>query len=39
MMISLAFDHPVLDGAPAARFLDRIAQLAEDPMLMLTIDR
>jgi pyruvate dehydrogenase E2 component (dihydrolipoamide acetyltransferase) len=37
MTLSLVFDHRVLDGAPAARFLDRIAQLVEDPMLLLTL--
>ena len=31
MTLSLVFDHRVIDGAPAARFLDRIAQLVEDP--------
>ncbi|HSJ54169.1 MAG TPA: dihydrolipoamide acetyltransferase family protein [Anaerolineae bacterium] len=36
MILSLVFDHRVIDGAPAARFLDRIAQLVEDPMLLLT---
>jgi pyruvate dehydrogenase E2 component (dihydrolipoamide acetyltransferase) len=35
MVLSLVFDHRVIDGAPAARFLDRIAQLIEDPMLLL----
>lgn len=35
MTISLVFDHRVIDGAPAARFLDRIAQLIEDPLLLL----
>ncbi len=38
MTLSLVFDHRVLDGAPAARFLDRIAQLVEDPLLLLTSD-
>jgi pyruvate dehydrogenase E2 component (dihydrolipoamide acetyltransferase) len=38
MTLSLVFDHRVIDGAPAARFLDRIAQLIEDPMLLLTKD-
>jgi pyruvate dehydrogenase E2 component (dihydrolipoamide acetyltransferase) len=38
MVLSLVFDHRVMDGAPAARFLDRIAKLVEDPMLLLTID-
>jgi pyruvate dehydrogenase E2 component (dihydrolipoamide acetyltransferase) len=36
MTLSLVFDHRVLDGAPAARFLDAIASLIEDPMLLLT---
>jgi pyruvate dehydrogenase E2 component (dihydrolipoamide acetyltransferase) len=35
MTLSLVFDHRVVDGAPAARFLDRIAQLVKDPMLLL----
>ena len=35
MTISLVFDHRVIDGAPAARFLDRIAQLIEHPELLL----
>jgi pyruvate dehydrogenase E2 component (dihydrolipoamide acetyltransferase) len=35
MTLSLVFDHRVIDGAPAARFLDRIAQLVEDPMLLV----
>jgi pyruvate dehydrogenase E2 component (dihydrolipoamide acetyltransferase) len=33
--ISLVFDHQVIDGAPAARFLDRIAQVIQDPLLLL----
>jgi pyruvate dehydrogenase E2 component (dihydrolipoamide acetyltransferase) len=37
MNISLVFDHRVIDGAPAARFLDRIAQLIEDPLQMLVV--
>jgi pyruvate dehydrogenase E2 component (dihydrolipoamide acetyltransferase) len=32
---SLAFDHRLVDGAPAARFLQRIKQLIENPLLML----
>jgi pyruvate dehydrogenase E2 component (dihydrolipoamide acetyltransferase) len=36
--LSLVFDHRVIDGAPAARFLDRIARLAQDPLLLLTQD-
>ena len=31
MALSLTFDHRIVDGAPAARFLQRIKQLAEDP--------
>jgi pyruvate dehydrogenase E2 component (dihydrolipoamide acetyltransferase) len=38
MALSLVFDHRVIDGAPAARFLDRIAQLVEDPMQLLTVE-
>ncbi|MBN1659507.1 MAG: 2-oxo acid dehydrogenase subunit E2 [Anaerolineae bacterium] len=35
MMLSLVFDHRVIDGAPAAHFLDCIAQMIEDPLLLL----
>jgi pyruvate dehydrogenase E2 component (dihydrolipoamide acetyltransferase) len=35
MALSLAFDHRVIDGAPAARFLDRIVALVEEPRLLL----
>jgi pyruvate dehydrogenase E2 component (dihydrolipoamide acetyltransferase) len=38
MTISLVFDHRIIDGAPAARFLDRIAQLIQEPLLLLTSD-
>ncbi|MXY49264.1 MAG: 2-oxo acid dehydrogenase subunit E2 [Gemmatimonadetes bacterium] len=31
MALSLTFDHRIVDGAPAARFLQRIKQLAEVP--------
>ncbi len=31
MALSLTFDHRIVDGAPAARFLRRIRQLAEEP--------
>lgn len=31
MALSLTFDHRIVDGAPAARFLQRVKQLAEDP--------
>jgi pyruvate dehydrogenase E2 component (dihydrolipoamide acetyltransferase) len=33
--LSLVFDHRVVDGAPAARFLQRIKQLVENPFLLL----
>jgi len=32
--LSLAFDHRTVDGAPAARFLQRVIQLIEHPHLM-----
>ena len=35
MSLSLTFDHRVVDGAPAARFLRRVKQLAETPYLWL----
>jgi pyruvate dehydrogenase E2 component (dihydrolipoamide acetyltransferase) len=34
MVLSLTFDHRVIDGAPAARFLDEVTQLIEKPQLM-----
>ncbi len=34
-VLSLAFDHRLVDGAPAARFLQRIKQLVEDPYPVL----
>jgi len=34
-VLSLAFDHRLVDGAPAARFLQRIKQLIETPYLLL----
>jgi len=33
--LSLVFDHRLVDGAPAARFLQYIKQLIEEPFLML----
>jgi pyruvate dehydrogenase E2 component (dihydrolipoamide acetyltransferase) len=33
--LSLAFDHRLVDGAPAARFLQRIKHLIENPYLLL----
>ena len=35
MWLSLSFDHRLVDGAPAARFLQRVAQLIEHPHLLL----
>ena len=31
MYLSLTFDHRIVDGAPAARFLQRLVQLLENP--------
>ncbi len=33
--LSLAFDHRLVDGAPAARFLQRVKHLVESPYLLL----
>lgn len=33
--LSLTFDHRVVDGAPAARFLDAVRRLVETPLLLL----
>ena len=35
MNLCLSFDHRILDGAPAARFLQRLKELLENPMLIL----
>ena len=35
MVLSLTFDHRLVDGAPAARFLQRLKQLVEQPYLWL----
>jgi pyruvate dehydrogenase E2 component (dihydrolipoamide acetyltransferase) len=35
MWLSLTFDHRLVDGAPAARFLQRIVQLIQEPYLLL----
>jgi len=36
LWLSLTFYHRLVDGAPAARFLQRIKQLVEEPYLLLT---
>jgi pyruvate dehydrogenase E2 component (dihydrolipoamide acetyltransferase) len=38
MMLSLAFDHRLTDGAPAARFLQRVKQLIEEPLLLFSME-
>jgi pyruvate dehydrogenase E2 component (dihydrolipoamide acetyltransferase) len=35
MALSLTFDHRLVDGAPVARFLQRIKELVEQPYLLL----
>lgn len=35
MFLSLTFDHRVVDGAPSARFLQRIRQFVEQPYLWM----
>ena len=35
MTLSLVFDHRVIDGAPAARFLQRITHLLEHPVTLV----
>jgi pyruvate dehydrogenase E2 component (dihydrolipoamide acetyltransferase) len=37
MVLSLVFDHRLVDGAPAARFLQEIKYMVEEPYLMLTV--
>jgi pyruvate dehydrogenase E2 component (dihydrolipoamide acetyltransferase) len=36
MVLSLSFDHRLVDGAPAARFLRRVKELIEKPRLLVT---
>ena len=36
LALSLTFDHRLVDGAPAARFLQRISQFIEQPYLWLS---
>jgi pyruvate dehydrogenase E2 component (dihydrolipoamide acetyltransferase) len=35
LTLSLSFDHRIVDGAPAAKFLQRVKQLVERPMALL----
>ena len=35
MMLSLTYDHRLIDGAPAARFLQRVKQLVERPFALV----
>lgn len=35
MMLSLSFDHRVVDGAPAGRFLQKVQHLIEEPYLLI----
>lgn len=35
MTLSLSFDHRVVDGAPAAQFLQRVKALLEEPYLLI----
>ena len=37
MTLSLVFDHRLVDGAPAARFLQYIKQVVEEPYLLLAV--
>ena len=34
-VLSLTFDHRLLDGAPAARFLGRVAELLARPYMLM----
>jgi pyruvate dehydrogenase E2 component (dihydrolipoamide acetyltransferase) len=35
MTLTLSCDHRVVDGARAAQFLDTLAQLIEEPLILL----
>jgi pyruvate dehydrogenase E2 component (dihydrolipoamide acetyltransferase) len=35
LTLSLVFDHRLVDGAPAARFLQYIKQVIEEPYLLI----
>ncbi len=36
MALSLTFDHRIIDGAPAGRFLKTIKDIVEDPLLLVS---
>ncbi|MHB1653589.1 MAG: dihydrolipoamide acetyltransferase family protein [Desulfitobacteriaceae bacterium] len=35
MMLSLTYDHRIVDGAPAAQFLQRVKQIMQNPYLLI----
>jgi len=35
MMLSLTYDHRIIDGAPAAQFLQRVKQIMQNPYLLV----
>ncbi|MFW6146803.1 MAG: dihydrolipoamide acetyltransferase family protein, partial [Thermodesulfobacteriota bacterium] len=35
LSLSLSFDHRIIDGAPAARFLKTVKDMVEDPLLLI----
>jgi len=35
MMLSLSYDHRLIDGAPAAQFLQRVKQILQNPYLLI----
>jgi pyruvate dehydrogenase E2 component (dihydrolipoamide acetyltransferase) len=35
LTLSLSFDHRIVDGAPAARFLQSVAEMIEQPLRLL----
>ena len=35
MMLSLTYDHRIIDGAPAAKFLQRVKQIMMNPYLLI----
>ena len=35
MALSLSFDHRIVDGAPAAQFLQHVQQILEEPYLLI----